>query len=434
MSFSKDFRSFTIFISFACGVLLTNVLMKRSPLPYSIERIRNINKQEMKIVSDRCGIWQESYIKLHQSILNGHSKPRYLVSVAVEAGLGDRILGTITEFAFALLTNRAFQLITYGTLPRFEAAFSAPNINWSRSIDNDSLIDNLKYTYRNQRGYGGDRSYLSSINTDLYWPLYLINDDRGNEFFAKANVSTYPLGHENVQTIFAASNRGRIVRLFDNPYHRSQLFRMGLHPRTAFRCLFNFLFSPSYAILEAMSREFLALESPDTLKIAINIRVGDKTFDPEKDSKVQLETYERYFNCALSIEVFAKRPNQIVIWYVTSDSLRLRQLAKMKYGEKVLTEEKLRYYHGDCGASPEQRYGNCTSANSDASIIRAAGQIFAMAMCDYHIITKGSSFGKVVVGLSNEWHSTFQFVDKSRSCLQHDHDKFEDIATSGAGI
>ena len=79
--------------------------------------------------SSSCGIWQADYIALHRGILNGTLPPRYFVSVAVEAGLADRLTGTLTEFFLALFTRRAFQIITYGTLPRFEAAFLAPNIN-----------------------------------------------------------------------------------------------------------------------------------------------------------------------------------------------------------------------------------------------------------------------------------------------------------------
>jgi hypothetical protein len=125
---------------------------------------------------------------------------------------------------------------------------------------------------------------------------------------------------------------------------------MGLRPETAPKCAFYFLFSPNDDVKKAMSKEFSILKSNDILKISINIRVGDPVFDPEYDQRTtKLDIYEPYFICASNIESFARLPNQRVIWYLTSDSLRLRQLAKQKYGEKVLTEENLRYVHGDCG-------------------------------------------------------------------------------------
>jgi hypothetical protein len=431
-----------ILLAFLSGVLLTFIYLEKSSILSSIKRYPFIFKsslinQSISVRSsafDGCGTWQEAYIERHRAILNGNLPPRYLVSVSVEAGLADRLTGTLTEFFFALFTNRAFQIITYGTLPRFEAAFLSPHINWSRSVDNDTLISNLKYTYRGQRGYVGDRSYGSDVDTRLYWPVYLINDEAANAFFLSSNISKYPIDHDNVSTLFVASNRGRIVRLFDNPYHRSQLFRMGLRPETATKCAFNFLFSPTDSVRTAMSREISILQSIDVLKISVNIRVGDSVFDPNNDASTTLSPFEHYFNCASTIESFARLPNQRVIWYFTSDSLRLRQLVKQRYGEKILTEEKLRYVHGDCGDSNVKRHGNCTKSSHDFSIQMSVGQIYAMSMCDYHVVSRGSGFGRFATFLSHFWHNVYQVSEKNRPCTQTDYDPIEQVSTDGAGI
>ncbi len=429
-------------ISFLSGILFTFIYIEKASILFSLRKesfigeSSFINDPRRSHLSsfDGCGTWQESYINLHRSILNGSSPPRYLVSVSVEAGLADRLTGTLTEFYFALLTNRAFQIITYGTLPRFEAAFLSPNINWSRPLDDDHLISNLKYTYYGERGYVGDRSYGPNINTSVYWSMYLINDDYSNSFFLSSNVSKYPLDHDNVSILFVASNYGRIIRLFDNPYHRSQLFRMGLRPETAVKCAFDFLFSPTVSLRQAMSKEFPVLKSVDILKISINVRVGDSAFNPDLDSNTTLEPYERYFICALNIESFARLPNQRVIWYFTSDSLRLRQLVKKRYGEKVLTEEKLRYVHGDCGNSHAKLDENCNKQSQDFSIRMSAGQIYAMSMCDYHVISLMSGFGRFGVLLSHHWHNVYQVHNKNRFCTQKDYDSFESITNNGGGI
>ena len=432
-----------LLFGFLIGVLLTILYLQQSSVLFPIEYFpRSCNLLEPtrlipihRSVFDGCGTWQEDYIKRHRAILNGQLPPRYLVSVSEEGGLADRLTGTMTEFMFALLTGRAFQIITYGTLPRFEAAFSSPHINWSRPCDDDRLIDILKYTYRGHRGYLGVRSYGPEVNTNLYWPLYWINSGRDVEFFLSSNVSQQPLQHENVPTIFVASNQGRIIRLFDNPYHRAQLFRMGLRPETALKCLFNFLFSPSTAVRQAMKREFTALQSTDALKISINIRVGDLAFDPAYDKlNTTLPPFEHYFNCALQIEKFARLPNQRVIWYFTSDSLRLRQLVKQKYGDKVLTEEKLRYVHGDCGDSAPKRYGNCTREAHDFSIRMAAGQIYAMSMCDYHVVSLMSGFGRFAAVLSHYWHNVYQVHTGNRSCGLADSEPLEKVTKDGGGI
>ena len=429
-------------LAFLSGVLLTCTYFQRPSIPTLFGDLPRPSISSLPIspvsihrsVFDGCGSWQEAYIERHRAILNGTLPPRYLVSVSVEAGLADRLTGTITEFMFALLTGRAFQIITYGTLPRFEAAFLAPHINWSRPCDNDTLIANLKYTYRGQREYQGNRSYGPEVDTKLYWPLYWINYDAELNFFLSSNVSNQPMNHENVTTLFIASNRGRIVRMFSNPYHRSQLFRMGLRPETAVKCLFNFLFSPTDALRKTMNREFTALQTTDALKININIRVGDSVFDPAFDDTTTLPPFEHFFDCALQVESFARLPNQKVIWYFTSDSLRLRQLVKQKYGEKVLTEENLRYVHGDCGDSDAKRYGNCTRESHDFSIRMAAGQMYAMSMCDYHVVSLVSGFGRFATVLSDFWHNVYQVQDKNPLCGRSNFDSLESLTTDGAGI
>ena len=439
---SSNFTSLCSLSAFLSGVLLTYMYLQQSTMVISVENIprpcippRIVNSTSIhRSVFDGCGSWQEEYIKRHRAILNGTLPPRYLVSISIEGGLADRLTGTMTEFIFALLTGRAFQIITYGTLPRFEAAFLAPHINWSRPCDNDTLIANLKYTYRGQRGFQGDRSYGPEVDTKLYWPLYWINNDAELNFFLSSNVSNQPMNHENVTTLFIASNRGRIVRMFSNPYHRSQLFRMGLRPETAVKCLFNFLFSPTDALRKAMNREFTALQTTDALKININIRVGDSVFDPAFDDTTTLPPFEPFFDCASQIESFARLPNQKVIWYFTSDSLRLRQLIKQKYGEKVLTEENLRYVHGDCGDSDAKRYGNCTREAHDFSIRMAAGQIYAMSMCDYHVVSLMSGFGRFATVLSHFWHNVYLVHNNNRSCGPSNFDSLESVITDGAGI
>jgi hypothetical protein len=162
-------------------------------------------------------------MKLHQGILSGASPQRYLVSVAVEAGLADRLTGIISEFYFALLTGRAFQITNAGQkLPLFEAAFDAPYVNWTRHLeDPEVLVEHLRYTYKGQRGYTGPRHYPDTGEVDLkeYGSIYLVNsEEAGTRFFARDDLRA--VRDDNVSTLFMTSNRGRVVELFDNPFHR----------------------------------------------------------------------------------------------------------------------------------------------------------------------------------------------------------------------
>ena len=60
--------------------------------------------------SGQCGSWQDKYIQLHKDILSGRKPPRYAISVPAPAGLSDRLVGAVSVFYYALLTDRAFQI------------------------------------------------------------------------------------------------------------------------------------------------------------------------------------------------------------------------------------------------------------------------------------------------------------------------------------
>lgn len=64
----------------------------------------------IKAKDRQCGSWQDGYIELHKDILSGRKPPRYAISVPAPAGLSDRLVGAVSVFYYALLTNRAFQI------------------------------------------------------------------------------------------------------------------------------------------------------------------------------------------------------------------------------------------------------------------------------------------------------------------------------------
>lgn len=56
-----------------------------------------------------CGNkWQQKYMDLHNGIISGNIQGKYIVSLPVHAGLADVMLGYVSSFLWALLTNSAF--------------------------------------------------------------------------------------------------------------------------------------------------------------------------------------------------------------------------------------------------------------------------------------------------------------------------------------
>eukprot|EP00953_Heterococcus_sp_UTEX-ZZ885_P001997 1589-Heterococcus_DN1.PRE.4 len=414
-----------------------------------------------------CGSWQESYMKLHQRILAGEQEPRFLVSVSVEGGLADRITGIITEFYFALLTNRAFQITNAQlSLPKFEAAYDAPFISWTRHVDDPAILtEHLRLTYKGIRRYKGVREFPSEaqIDTSKFWSMYLVDDEPVNEFYESSDLRQMPEGHANVSTLFVASNRGRVFRLFDNPYHKKvrylprvidysclfmqafnmyytpqcTLSQMGLRPDTAFACAFNFLFAPNDAVKAAYQYESGRLSTStndDALSIGINFRLGDWAFDAAKDKEIvrNLDAMQGVFDCADAIAASRRASNATkVVWYVTADSAHLRRLILDQYGADVVVTQTQPHSHGDC----QHMHESCAEQQLNTSIIMAAGQLWSMAMTDYQIFTRDSGFGRLGAMLSKRWHSMYALhPGEYRACGKHDYDSLEVTTADWAGI
>jgi hypothetical protein len=52
-----------------------------------------------------------------------------------------------------------------------------------------------------------------------------------------------------------------------------------------------------------------------------------------------------------------------------------------------------------------------------------------MSMCDYHVISRISGFGRLDVLLSNHWHNVFEIHKQNCSCTIDDHDTLERFNT-----
>jgi hypothetical protein len=54
---------------------------------------------------DQCGVWQEAYMERHRRILAGELPERYVVAVLHDAGVADQLLGVVTAFYWALVSQ-----------------------------------------------------------------------------------------------------------------------------------------------------------------------------------------------------------------------------------------------------------------------------------------------------------------------------------------
>ena len=364
------------------------------------------------------GTWQRQYNALHEAVLSGTFPTRYALSVAVEAGLADRITGTISIFYYALLSKRALQLTTYDSLPAFEAIFHPAGINWTANDVDPAIIEPLKYTYQGVRGNAAPRLYPNTINTSAYWPVYAVNKvEVLDRLLLHGRVDEQPAGHANVSTIVLAANRGRTWRLFDSPYHREWLLNSGLRPDTGMACAFHYLFKPRPEVEQLMLDKYGTMLDHSILKIGIQIRVGDRSF--QGNDLVAWNVVEPYFHCAAQIEMTRARAGQRVVFIFISDSLSLRHQVKARYGNKVVVDTETQPEHTDCF----QHHGTCTKLRMARAMRNAVADLLAFSMADYHVYTAAATgFGRLGAGLSFGWHHHYRIAGGRRLCGVNDYD------------
>lgn len=370
-----------------------------------------------------CGHWQENYARLHADIRAGRRPPRYLVAVGVHSGLADNLVGMMSEFYFALLSHRAFLLTSWGPHPHMDWAFDAPRINWTTAAygEDDPLILPLR------REMPVPRYDSARINTSMYYPMYVQQD----HWWLGRNLTAEPAGAAHVPYILMASNRGKTYRLFENPHHAPALRAMGLRPEHAFYCAFHFLFAPSAPTRELMAATQAALTGdPSALKIGIQIRFNDTVLTKDMPGPALLHQKLHMFACAQEIENDRRTPGQKVIWYLISDSVALRRAAREKYGDKVLTDDRMRPAHLDCEIN-----GQKCDAESVKYVLRSAvAEMLLFSLTDYQVITFGSGFGRAGAFLSPHWRRIYTVEHAPRTCGRFEYDSLETVATDYAGI
>mmetsp|Transcript_12281 Transcript_12281/g.21751 ORF Transcript_12281/g.21751 Transcript_12281/m.21751 type:complete len:416 (-) Transcript_12281:21-1268(-) len=389
-------------------------------------KLVELYRERMK---DQCGQWQPAYIHHHSASLESS---RVLVSVGVEAGLADRMTGTITQFIHALLTHRAFKITVYGGVPDLGLAYNGPYINWSGIplLPND-VLEPLRLTYRGQRDAPEpSRSFNSSVNAAKYSMLYMTNAGAKNDqMYGHHDLNAEP--GSNATIIVASSNRGRSFKVFSNPFHSAVLLKYGLRPDTCFACIFKFLFEPKPEVAEAALSVLSHLHvNEHALKIGIHIRVGDSVFQGHVVR--DLNPYEKYFQCAIQLERAHATPGQPVVWFLMSDSLHVRQLAHARYGNKVLTDIYNASFHMNCPHT-----GDCDQVSSSwktAALLQASAQLWASSLTDFQVLTPGSGFGRLGAWLASNPYGLHEMHEGRTNCGAGTHDSYLSSSLAGAGV
>lgn len=380
--------------------------------------------------------WMQQYAKRHSDIISGKQPPRHFVSVSVEAGLADRLTGLVTQLWHAVLTGRALTTYTYGSLPSFQAVCDAPFVNWTFPAAplSEDLLAPSKYTYKGVRGFTGVRAMPSHVDANMYQMLYHINMDTKLGIYHTGNLTS--IQSPDPTYLIGASNRGWLYALANNPNHKHQLWQMGLTPANSFMCGFFFLCAPAAAVEQYYRVYWEALQDLDTLKIGIQIRVGDQVFNHGEQPKLDSEVLQQgadWFQCAEALEKAFQTPGQRVLWFLNSDSQQLRKAAKAKYGQKLVVDDMLEMIHPDCFQNTKDGTHACQQAQMDLAFQHSLGAMLTFSLADYHVISSNSGFGRMGAWLSGKWNNIYE-IEAGQRCAADRPTTPQESASRGAGV
>jgi len=256
----------------------TSLLTKNHPFYLSILQQQIIEESE----DEFCGNWYQDYLQRLREI-HTSSQAQYLISVAVEAGIADRITGLIAGFFHAFLLGRIFQMTTYQSLPSFTTAFDSPFLLWQSNYP-EYLYQHIEVDWK------GERQPDPRVNLSLISYMSFVNKNADVARIYSANLTNRTWN----KYIFYMSNRGNTYFLFTNSPHKQYLESKGLTKENAFYCAFKFLFKPKSQVLDLIpSHTWDILKSKDYLKIGIHIRVGDHVFS--KNDGAHVNQYKNFF-------------------------------------------------------------------------------------------------------------------------------------------
>jgi hypothetical protein len=331
--------------------------------------------------------------------------------------MADRIIGFTTIFAFAMVTNRIFQIGKRAPLPNIEEVFQSPYIDWTRKdYEPEWIIEPLQHKAK-------VRNYNSTIlDNKQYFAVNTIDDWKLQDKFLRQDISVL-LGKE-YQYSYIVMNRGKTIRIFENQNHVKQLQETGMNSSTCFGCIVDFLIQPKPFIFLHTWTEFLEIRKytsnyyhsyfkdqqqqssipPQTLIIAIQIRTGDENLSNEQHS-LQLSSYSAFFACAQQIEEMILSSKQIdpitqityenAKWYLVTDSLSLRKEAVNVYGkDKIITNLVSKIEHSSKESSVCQGGSKSACEVSTEGFATAAAEWWLMSYARYHVITLYSGYGR----------------------------------------
>lgn len=261
-----------------------------------------LRKNARRMAETNCGNWQHNYTILHHQMRTGQIPPRWAVwsctEQAICGGLGDRFVGIITAFLFAIFTNRAI-LVDWTYPCNATDALSYSNVNWvwDKNLPNSNYRD---FTYFTHGPLTEQHPLFDGKTPEEVW-------------------GSYP-------SVIFTGNRGHVYSSYLLSQLKPYFEKIELRPEVAFGCLLNYLFSPSKDIQPEIQKYVDLIDRPDVFSIGIHVRhYFDSGFGHYSTHTVHNSRYDKFWNCAKELEKIYALKSQKIVWFFMSDSITLKE-------------------------------------------------------------------------------------------------------------
>ena len=323
--------------------------------------------------------------------------PRPIVLYTGYNGLADSLAGAVSAFYIALLAGAEFHM-------RFSDSAQDPSFLWAFD---PGCMDALSARW--ELAEGGSEVRIAPSAAGAPGPALPAQHYSFDAFHVPPDfLATVQAG--NVSALWQGravlslhTHLGLVHHLMDNPLYRARLRGMGLTLHNAFAEAYHFLLRPRSLGLARYARELAAMQDASALRIGIHVRSGvhhDGAFQaPAVGGEAaapaappQRVPFAPFFACAEEVEgqLAPMLRRQRAVWYLISDSLRLREEAARAWPGKVLTRTTdLTLAHTRSSLLPSAAQNStCTS------FLDAAMEHWLFGLADAHVISQWSGFGR----------------------------------------
>ena len=175
------------------------------------------------------GSWQKKYTKLHAEMTKGEIKGKYIVGVPVLAGVADVMLGFVSTFLWALLTDRVFYVLRINDLNHkcnertMEYAYDYHHVNLSApAAFTKPYYECMLAPYPEETPCSDQTITLPPHPT----PLSLRHLRYINSGLSAVKTVDMTQHDQQGDVLVISTNRGTTHNIFENPHHKAALAEM----------------------------------------------------------------------------------------------------------------------------------------------------------------------------------------------------------------